>query len=91
MTDYIDREELIDELLVYKKLTNREGITFKRLAEIIEAQHSVDAVEVIRCRDCKYNENGNCNRLRWNEIKYRLGSMYMYVKDDDFCKWGEKK
>lgn len=81
--DCISREELIDELIVYKKVINREGITFKRLVETIEHQPSVDAVEVVRCKECK-------NKVTSSEYGSYCDKMLIDIKDDDFCKWGEK-
>ena len=50
------------------------------LAEI-EAAQTVDAVEVVRCRECKYRDGtpGQPNIL--------CGQMH----EDDFCSYGERK
>lgn len=41
---------------------------------------SVDAVEVVRCKDCRFKtEPGQPNILCYN------------MKDDDFCSYGERK
>ena len=39
---------------------------------------SVDAVEVVLCKDCRYWENGDCYRLELS-------------RQDDFCSYGERK
>ena len=48
-----------------------------------------DAVEVVRCKDCKYRCNGkDCDHpllLSWSWGAIRN------VKDDDFCSYGERK
>ena len=52
----------------------------------IKAIPSADAVEVVRCKDCRYHhyENG--------EIPYCERMDYGYgLKDDDFCSKGERK
>lgn len=41
----------------------------------VNEQPTVDAVEVVRCKDCKYFES--CS---WSEHE-----------DDGFCKWGERR
>ena len=50
---------------------------------------TVDAVEVVRCKDCKYRCNGkDCDHpllLSWSWGAIRN------VKDDDFCSYGERK
>ena len=46
---------------------------------------TVDAVEVVRCKDCKHREDGVCT----------LESVYdypwYYTNDDDFCSHGERR
>lgn len=54
---------------------------------IVEAP-TVDAVEVVRCRDCKHLEdgpydNGDMMCVRWGE--------WIFPNDDDFCSSGERK
>lgn len=40
-----------------------------------------DAVEVVRCRECKYHNNPPCPmRLSFN-----------WTEDNDFCSYGERK
>lgn len=58
---------------------------------------SVDAVPVVRCKDCKYGyifepwEGKNavryCNQLRWACAK----DSDLPVYDDDFCSHGERR
>lgn len=46
---------------------------------------TVDAVSVVRCKDCKHRtESGNCGHPRHHGI---LPSAYPY----DFCSYGERK
>lgn len=44
----------------------------------LEEEPTIDAVEVVRCKDCKYWNNGDCYRLELS-------------RPDDFCSYGEKK
>lgn len=38
----------------------------------IEAAPTVDAVEVVRCKDCAYNENGCCTHSEnYDDTRYR--------------------
>ena len=39
---------------------------------------NVDAVEVVRCRDCKFWDNGDCYRLELS-------------RPDDYCSYGERR
>lgn len=56
--------------------------------EVAEEMEAVDAVEVVRCRDCVYWENGKdytpfCNRPEYG--------FHECPKPDDFCSYGERK
>ena len=56
------------------------------LLEILETAPTVDAVEVIRCRDCKHcdPENYHCD--------HPMGTAApLSRKPDDFCSYGERK
>lgn len=48
--------------------------------------HAVDAVEVVRCRDCKWwhedDDVGHCDNP---------DGLDNYAKPDDFCSYGERK
>lgn len=56
----------------------------------IENCPTVDAVEVVRCKECKYylHSNEKCElidtRLHFYETRNRW-------TDDDFCAWGKRK
>lgn len=63
------------------------GEGFVWVQDIDEAP-TVDAMEVVRCKDCKYRCNGkDCDHpllLSWSWGAIRN------VKDDDFCSYGER-
>ena len=49
--------------------------------KLIEDAPTVDAVEVVSCRECKYHNKPPCPmRLSFN-----------WTEDDDFCSYGERK
>lgn len=58
---------------------------------VIEDAPTIDAVEVVRCRDCKYG----CELIDANGYHYRLcnykNAHGMMVEDSGYCKWGERK
>ena len=54
------------------------------IAEIVNAP-TVDAVEVVRCKDCKHY--GDYGRV-WDCNKY--GGMH-FPNEDDFCSYGERR
>ena len=57
----------------------------ERLIFAFTVTEPVDAVEVVRCKDCKHREDGLCT----------LESVYdypwYYTNDDDFCSYGERR
>ncbi len=86
MARYIDADALIDRM---KKdplfpLVERYGVT-----GVIEAEPTADAVEVVRCKDCKHywknwkDGEPDCG----DEVAVCLAS----PKDDAFCSEGERR
>lgn len=65
------------------------NVTISLMADIDETP-TVDAVPVVRCKDCKYylHSNEKCElidtRLHFYETRNRW-------TDDDFCAWGKRK
>ena len=65
------------------------------LKKMVDNAPTVDAVEVVRCKDCKYAKN----MAPIGESKYMIGECFLreedeiefMVYDDDFCSYGEKK
>ena len=56
------------------------GVVLDRIAEA----PTVDAVEVVRCKDCEY----------YVETNGRIGTCELTIsgaEDDGFCAWGERK
>ena len=56
------------------------------LAETVDKAPAVDAVEVVRCRECKHcdPENHHCDHHMGTAAPLRR-------KPDDFCSYGERK
>ena len=61
-----------------------------KLAYCIDNIKAVDAVEVVRCRDCKHLQYGyQC----YNPLGMSLNNdvdAYVLVNEDDFCNYGER-
>ena len=52
-------------------------------AEVIGKQRTVDAVEVVRCKDCKHcSHSGLCNL--YLNVSHEM-------KPDDFCSYGKRR
>ena len=58
----------------------------------IDEQPTVDAVEVVRCRDCKWNKERECPLSYTSPISVD-GEVSIWYKnnDNDYCSYGERK
>lgn len=78
---------LIDADALVKAL-NESGVPYRAdVQEVLDAQPTIDAVPVVRCKDCKWwtewaNGTGSCNRFTLDWIG---------TDADDFCSMGEKR
>lgn len=53
--------------------------TNSRVVEIIDNAPTVDAVEVVRCKDCLYRDGNACDYST------------VYVRPNGYCQWGRRK
>ena len=65
----------------------RMGLPYDQLENValglLDCCPTVDAVEVVRCKDCKqYSQSGLCNLYL---------SVSHEMKPDDFCSYGERR
>lgn len=87
MNDLISRKDAIDALgeepIVldeWKDEYNKGMRTLWAVAKRdIESLPSIDAVQVIRCKDCKYYKENTLACSRYG------------LEDDDYCSWAERK
>ena len=69
--------------------TNKFGMLDEDIREFIKKQPTVDAVEVVRCQDCKHRCNGrDCTHPLL--LSYSWGAI-RNVKDNDFCSYGKRR
>lgn len=61
--------------------------TMMEFCERIDDAPTVDAVEVVRCKDCKHY--GVTIAGEFMQMCRKLE--YTHHEEDDFCSWGEKK
>ena len=83
----INEKRLIDANALIEE-ANAEGAYGYVDAFQIANASTVDAVEVVRCRDCKYwhKETLFCDYMPYGEAQERVN---WYA--DDFCSYGERK
>lgn len=49
---------------------------------------TIDAVPVVRCKDCKhYDQRGYCDSEHWEDAE----GWSKAIEPDDFCSYGERK
>ncbi len=85
MARYIEDENLIEEINSLRILMGGKDIfsdeAKKSVLRIIGEQPTADVIEVVRCKDCKYNMHGICiNESGCNFTTY-----------DGFCSFGERR
>lgn len=99
MRDLIDRENAMNEILLLMKdmkLTSGDTTVWQdciisptEAAHVLRWMPSADAVEVVRCRDCKYateHDDTDGNVPYWTCSEWDSGTDY-----DGFCHYGERK
>ena len=81
MADLIDRKELRDALYEADAVT-MQGV------KIINQFPSVNAVPVVRCRECKFRSSWMMNR----NLRYICPESGLFPNgENDFCSYGERK
>ena len=51
----------------------------------VDAQPTVDAVEVVRCKDCRWYSKGICREPHWQNTEWDIE-----VEEDDFCSYRDR-
>ena len=60
------------------------GMNFARAKRHLDEAKAVDAVEVVRCKDCKHWTMGYCNHFAYYDYEPT-------TNEDDFCSYGERR
>ena len=93
MSRYIDADKLkeklevisIDAITLYQMGFNA-GL--HRAEAEIELLPTADAVEVVRCKDCKYWHSPEGNDAHYCYLDYGLQGI---VPEEDYCSYGERR
>lgn len=78
----IDANRLMDEMKSLPMMSNW-GEAF--MPDLVKRQPTVDAVEIVRCKDCRYNREGS--------TFYSCKKNVMHYPNDPeyFCAYGKRK
>jgi len=89
MSDLISRQAaiaILDRWLLVKGYSEGEINVMRCMRYELEDMPSADVVEVVRCKDCVYSHE-TFNGL----LCAKVPNHFIYVYDDDFCSYGERK
>ena len=94
MSRPIDADELIEILAGMQSVCHTHAglIYISKLWQQVKHMPTMDAVQVIRCKDCKHSKayyHGEHSKL--GMITYFCTKMLCNVKADDYCSWSERK
>ena len=82
----IDKDALLSDIertIVESGCVNHEG----EIMDCVRYAPEVDAVQVVRCRECRYRELAKVN-CKGYVICPASG---MEITDDDYCSYGERR
>lgn len=92
MDDLISRSALIEKL--HKRAHDWRGSfagdAYRNAVQMIKKEPAVDAVVVVRCKDCKHRID-NKEFVRGHYCKKRPSNGGYFCEDNDFCSYGERK
>ena len=94
MSDLISRQDAIEAVATVTMSIHLSNV----LCDKLLALPSADAVEVVRCKDCKYRHEDECPMQFEEQYDIDEGDGYYdtnyivhdYTQDDGFCSWGER-
>ncbi len=90
MVDLIDRQSLLEW---FKNWSDYDEFSVGYITGVIEDEPSVDAVEVVRCKDCKHWDIFDTHSTLMPNHKRCKGSIgkTSYTAHDFYCAFGERK
>lgn len=94
-------EKVIEDLTAMKAQLGVDAILIDGMIDGLKRQPKVDAVEVVRCKDCKHSHTEchkdglrHCIRGIKADDYNETGHIYLVeevVKDVDYCSYGERR
>ena len=92
MSDLIDRKALVEDIEATVRFSVRTSPSpevkgAQKVIERINKARTVDAVEVVRCKDCRFYEIGKSYTPYCNNVM----NLFEEMRPDDFCSYGERR
>lgn len=67
-------------------------IRYKMFENALNDAPTVDSVQVVRCKECRFRDTFNCGMQFYGyDDDMNLRKSDDWTMDDGFCYWGEKK
>jgi len=86
-----EAKSLLMELSTYSRYTGIDEAPIETAVDAIHQAPTIDAVPVVRCKDCKwsnvYQVDSDFPMERWCNGSF----IPKTVQDYDYCSWGERK
>lgn len=64
-------------------------VGYQEIAKLIDNALTVDAVQVVRCKDCKHRRE--ICPMRYIEMVGEDERIHDYSTDNGYCSWGERR
>lgn len=86
LIDADETKETMKKAVIHHICTNT---LYNTIMAVFDEATTVDAVEVVRCKDCKHYEK----HTKWSSCTYWSGNPYEQagVEDNDYCSYGERR
>ena len=95
MDDLISRKSIMEKInkRAYDWRGSFSGDAYRNAVQMIKKETAVDAVEVIRCKDCKYFDPrfGGAGICQIRPLIAELAPTAVTMNSGDFCSYGERK
>ena len=88
MSRYIDADDL---KAVVKANDWSNPVVPVVVGHIIDRLHTADVVEVVRCKDCKYYDDGECDYHSEPKEMRQYERWTFDVSENDYCRYGERR
>lgn len=86
--ELIDRRKLISDF--WKVVEDCTILSYEDTDDLMEKAPTVDAVEVVRCKDCKFYKDSPMGG-KGCHTHFNGRTEFIPKNDNDFCSYGRKK